>query len=64
MAMPQVIVPVDLSVSAAARLLADDVREQILAVIHEILERNACERLAYSPEEAAELLGHFQGASP
>jgi excisionase family DNA binding protein len=33
-------------------------REDLLAVIREIFERNgSAERLAYSPDEAAELLG-------
>jgi excisionase family DNA binding protein len=33
-------------------------REELLAILREILERDArAERLAYSPDEAAELLG-------
>ena len=44
--------------SAIARLLASDMREELLALLREISERNAlAERLAYSPDEAAELLG-------
>lgn len=44
--------------SAIARLLASDMREEALALLREILEGNtAAERLAYSPEEAADLLG-------
>ena len=44
--------------SAAARLLASDARTELLVLLREIFERNAlAERLAYSPEEAADLLG-------
>jgi excisionase family DNA binding protein len=44
--------------SAIARLLASDMREKLLAIIREISGRNpSAERLAYSPDEAAELLG-------
>ncbi len=44
--------------SAIARLLASDMREDLLVVLREIFRRNAyLERLAYSPDEAAELLG-------
>jgi len=32
-------------------------REELLVIMCEILERNGFERLAYSPEETAELLG-------
>ena len=49
---------VELSTSAIARLLASDMREELLAIMHEIFDRHTfAERLAYSPEEAAELLG-------
>ena len=49
---------VELSTSAIARLLASDMREELLALMREIFDRRAfAERLAYSPEEAAELLG-------
>ncbi len=49
---------VELSTSATTRLLASDMREELLAIMREIFERNALTgRLAYSPEEAAELLG-------
>jgi hypothetical protein len=55
---PEAADPVDPSTSAAGRLLADDVRRKLLAIMREIFERNAfAERLAYSPDEAAELLG-------
>lgn len=44
--------------SAITRLLAGDMGEELLAVMGEILERNAyAERLAHSPDEAAALLG-------
>jgi excisionase family DNA binding protein len=44
--------------NAIARPLASDVREDLIAIMLEIFQRNAfAERLAYSPDEAAELLG-------
>jgi excisionase family DNA binding protein len=44
--------------SAIARLLTSGMRDELLALLHEISERSAsAERLAYSPDEAAELLG-------
>ena len=44
--------------SAIAQLLATAMREALLAITREIIERRAfAERLAYSPDEAAELLG-------
>jgi excisionase family DNA binding protein len=58
MAVPEAAGPVRQSASAIARLLASDMREDLLAIMREILARNAfAERLAYSPDEAAELLG-------
>ena len=46
------------STNAKARLLASDMREELLILIRELFERNPlAERLAYSPDEAAELLG-------
>ena len=49
---------VGLSTNAIAWLLATDMRQDLLAVVREIFERKAfAERLAYSPDEAAELLG-------
>lgn len=49
---------VEVSTSAMARLLASDMGEELLALMREIFNRHAfAERLAYSPEEAAELLG-------
>jgi excisionase family DNA binding protein len=50
--------PVGRSANAIARLLATDMREELLAIMHEVFDRNAfAERLAYSPDEAADLLG-------
>ena len=50
--------PVELSTNAIPRPLAADLREDLLAIMREILAHNAfAERLAYSPDEAAELLG-------
>jgi excisionase family DNA binding protein len=47
-----------LGTSAVARLLASDMREELLAIIREISEHTpSTERLAYSPDEAAGLLG-------
>jgi len=58
MAAPEAADRIELSTSAIARLLATDMREEMLAIMREISERNAfAERLAYSPDEAAELLG-------
>ena len=56
--MPQAANPVEVSTNAIARLLASDMHEDLLAIMREIVERNPfAERLAYSPDEAAELLG-------
>jgi excisionase family DNA binding protein len=58
MAVPQASDPVGQSADAIARLLATDMREDLLAIMCEIFARNTfAERLAYSPDEAAELLG-------
>ena len=44
--------------NAIARLLATDMREDLLAIVREIFARIAfAERLSHSPDEAAELLG-------
>ena len=49
---------IEVSTSAIARLLTSNMREELLAIMREIFERNPfAERLAYSPDEAAELLG-------
>jgi excisionase family DNA binding protein len=58
MATPEGVDPVGQGTNAIVRLLATDMREDLLAIMREILERHAfAERLAYSPDEAAELLG-------
>jgi len=59
MAVPEPARQIELSTSAIARLLASDMREEMLAVMREIFERNALagRRLAFSLDEAAELLG-------
>lgn len=58
MAVPAAAEPARQNANAMAQLLASDMREQLLAIMREIFERNALAgRLAYSPEEAAELLG-------
>ena len=58
MAVPEAVDPVGQSTNAIVRLLATDMREDLLAIMREILESSAfAERLAYSPDEAAELLG-------
>ena len=58
MAVPEAAARVELSTSAIARLLASDMRQELLAIMREVFERNTfAERLAYSPDETAELLG-------
>ena len=60
MAVPDPPEPVDPSASAIARLIAGDMREELLTIMRELFEHDAfADRLAYSvgPEEAAELLG-------
>ena len=58
MAVPEAADPVELGTDATARQLAGGIREELLAIMREIFTRNAfADRLAYSPEEAAELLG-------
>jgi excisionase family DNA binding protein len=56
MAVPEAANQVELS--AIARLLASDRGEEMLVLLREIFQRSPrAERLAYSPEEAADLLG-------
>jgi excisionase family DNA binding protein len=56
MAAPEAADRVELS--TIARVLASDMREELLTLLREIFERNVSgDRLAYSPDEAAELLG-------
>ena len=58
MAVPEAANPIGQCTNAIAWLLATDMREDLLTIVREIFERKAfAERLAYSPDEAAELLG-------
>jgi excisionase family DNA binding protein len=58
MAAPEAADRAELNTSAIAWLLASDMRDELLTLLREIFERNPfAERLAYSPDEAAELLG-------
>jgi excisionase family DNA binding protein len=58
MAGPDAADRVELSTREIARLLAGGMRDELLAIMREMSGRNAlAERLAYSPDEAAELLG-------
>jgi excisionase family DNA binding protein len=57
-AVPEAADPARQSTNAIALLLATDMRDDLLAIMRELLERDpSAERLAYSPDEAAELLG-------
>ena len=48
----------ELSTREVARLLANGMRDELLTIMREMSGRNAfADRLAYSPDEAAELLG-------
>lgn len=58
MAVPEATDRAELTTSAIARLLASGVRDELLALMRGMIERNTyAERLAYSPDEAAELMG-------
>ena len=58
MAVPELTDQIELSTTAVARLLASDMRGELLAIMREIFVRDAfAGRRAYSPDEAAELLG-------
>ena len=58
MAGPDAADRVELSTREVARLLASGMRDELLTIMREMFERNAfADRLAYSPGEAAELLG-------
>ncbi len=47
-----------MELTAIAQMLASGMREELLVMMREMFERNVfAERLAYSPDEAAELLG-------
>ena len=57
-AVPEAVGHTEFSTTALARLLANGMRDELLAIMREMSERNTlAERLAYSPDEAAELLG-------
>jgi excisionase family DNA binding protein len=58
MAVPEAADRAEPTTSATARLPARDMHAELLALLREIFEHDAAaERLAYSPDEAAELLG-------
>ena len=58
MAGPDAADRVEPSTREVARLLASGMRDELLTIMREMFERNAfADRLAYSPDEAAELLG-------
>ena len=58
MAGPDAADRVELSTREVARLLASGMRDELLTIMREMSERNGfADRLAYSPDEAAELLG-------
>jgi excisionase family DNA binding protein len=58
MAGPDAADRVELSTREIARLLASGIRDELLTIMREMSGRNAfADRLAYSPDEAAELLG-------
>ena len=58
MAGPDAADRVELSTREVARLLASGIRDELLTIMRQMFERNAfADRLAYSPDEAAELLG-------
>jgi excisionase family DNA binding protein len=58
MAVPEAADRADVRAREIARLLASGMRDELLAMMREVFERNAfAYRLAYSPDEAAGLLG-------
>jgi excisionase family DNA binding protein len=58
MSVPEAAGQAEPGTSTIARLLASDMREELLAMLREILARSAgTGRLAYSPDEVAEALG-------
>ena len=57
MAVPEAAHRAELSTREIARLLASSMRDELLVIMREISGRNVfAERLAYSPDETAELL--------
>jgi excisionase family DNA binding protein len=58
MAVPEAADRAEVQTHEIARLLASGMRDELLTIMREMFERNAfADRLAYSPDEAAELLG-------
>ena len=58
MARPDAADRVELSTREVARLLTSGMRDELLTIMREMSGRHAfADRLAYSPDEAAELLG-------
>ena len=58
MAIPAAVGRAQVSTNAVALRVATGMREELLAIVREMLEHDTVAgRLAYSPEEAAELLG-------
>jgi excisionase family DNA binding protein len=58
MAGPDAADRVELRTREVARILASGMRDELLTIMREMSGRNAfADRLAYSPDEAAELLG-------
>ena len=58
MALPNAVNRAEASTTAVAARVASGMREELLNIVREMLEHNtSAGRLAYSPEEAAELLG-------
>ena len=58
MAVPEAADRAEVRTRETTRLLASAIRDELLTIMREMFERNAfAERLAYSPDEAAELLG-------
>ena len=58
MALSSAVNRIQVSTNAVALRLASGMREELLTIMREMLERDTVAgRLAYSPDEAAELLG-------
>ena len=58
MALSSAVNRIQVSTNAVALRLASGMREELLTIMHEMLEKNTVAgRLAYSPDEAAALLG-------
>jgi len=58
MALSSAVNRAQVSTNAVALRVASDMREELLTIVREMLEQNTVAgRLAYSPDEAAELLG-------